>query len=267
MPKSTRLCPHRRFFSQMFGQVLEFEINPAHICPFACIHCRHGVPCTSTIDREEHMAPADFENTLPRIIAEQPPVNFISLAAKGEPALNTNIASFLRTIKRKTILPVAVASCGTLLWRKDVQQDLMPADVVVASLDAGDKATFHYVNRPHQLIPYLRFVQGLYDFGRSFQGQLWLHIRLLDGITSAPSQVGKIAALVARVNPQKIFLATALTGGSLPHSFTIEHERLVGMAKVIGPKTVIIEHEEVDQQSHIPIHSMAAIRAKVAFST
>jgi hypothetical protein len=84
----------------------------------------------------------------------------------------------------------------------------MAADLVIPSLDAGDEQLFRYVNRPHENISFDRLVDGLVDFTRRFPGQVWLEILLLEGVTSMPSHVKKIADLVARIAPARVQLNT-----------------------------------------------------------
>jgi wyosine [tRNA(Phe)-imidazoG37] synthetase (radical SAM superfamily) len=69
-------------------------------------------------------------------------------------------------IKRMKNIPVAVLTNGSLLWRDEVREALMAADLVLPSLDAGDDGMFQYVNRPHRDISFERMIAGLNDFIR-----------------------------------------------------------------------------------------------------
>ena len=134
--------------------------------------------------------------------------DYISLAGSGEPTLNADIGRLMERIKALTDVPVAVLTNGSLLWRSDVQADLMPADLVLPSLDAGDERLFQYVNRPHRDIAFDRMVEGIAAFNRRFQGEVWLEVLLLAGVTGLPFEVRKIAALAARIGASRVQLTT-----------------------------------------------------------
>jgi wyosine [tRNA(Phe)-imidazoG37] synthetase (radical SAM superfamily) len=108
-----------------------------------------------------------------------------------------------------TKIPVAVLTNGSLLWMEDVQEDLLGADFVLPSLDAGDAHLFQWVNRPAEAISFERMVDGLESFTKRFPGEVWLEVLLLDGVTAYPAQVEKIGALVRRIGPARVQLNTA----------------------------------------------------------
>jgi wyosine [tRNA(Phe)-imidazoG37] synthetase (radical SAM superfamily) len=253
---------HRVVVSPLFGRALEFEISPAHACPFSCIHCKYGQTRRCTIDREAYFPLGDFEAELPGIFANNPSIDCVVLAGQGEPLLNADIEDVIRLIKKRSSARLAVSSCGTLLWRKDVQQDLLSADIVVVSLDAGDKKMYHTVNNPHPQVPFVRFLQGIEDFANLYKGELWLQVHLLDGVTATEIEVAKIAALVRRIRPVKTFLATAANSLDQRCGLVVENERLQGLARLIGEGAVVLEREMLGST----VNAVPAGKRKYKFS-
>jgi wyosine [tRNA(Phe)-imidazoG37] synthetase (radical SAM superfamily) len=70
----------------------------------------------------------------------------IGIAGSGEPTLHSEIGRLIKEIKRRTATPVAVLTNGSLLWLPAVRADLMPADLVLPSLDAGDSRLFYGIS-------------------------------------------------------------------------------------------------------------------------
>jgi len=160
----------------------------------------------------------------------------------------------IRWIKDLTDIPMAVLTNGSLLWMKEVQDDLMAADLVIPSLDAGDDQLFRYVNRPHGDISFERLVEGLVEFTRRFPGQVWLEILLLKGVTGMPSHVKKIAALVERIAPARVQLNTVCRPPAEEFAFPLSLNDLLSLSGFF-PGLVDIISEDSQYHSDAPAFS------------
>jgi wyosine [tRNA(Phe)-imidazoG37] synthetase (radical SAM superfamily) len=139
-----------------------------------------------------------------------------------------------------TRIPVAVLTNGSLLWRDDVQEDLLEADVVMPSLDAGDERLFRWVNRPAEEIPFERMVEGLVSFTKRFHGEVWLEVLLLDGVTAAASQVAKLADLVRRIAPARVQLSTVARPPAELFARTVPEARLQALASLFPGRVDVL---------------------------
>jgi GTP-binding protein len=101
----------------------------------------------------------------------------------------------------------------------------------MASLDSADKAMYHSVNRPHELVPFSRFLEGMIEFRRSFRGSFWLQVTLLDGINAIEAEVMKIAKLVDFLNPDQTFIRTVSGNPVEDFVHPVEHSRLQKFAR------------------------------------
>ena len=70
----------------------------------------------------------------------------------------------IAAIRRITDIPVAVLTNGSLLWQGGVRSQLLQAQLILPSLDAGNSMIFEAVNRPHPEISFGRMVDGLKTF-------------------------------------------------------------------------------------------------------
>jgi wyosine [tRNA(Phe)-imidazoG37] synthetase (radical SAM superfamily) len=120
---------------------------------------------------------ADVVDELEKSLSSQP--DYITLSGSGEPTLHSRVGELIAHIKNITRIPVAVLTNGSLMWQEDVRQQLLGADLVIPSLDAGDETMFRIVNRPHAGISFEQMLAGLIAFRRQFRGQYWLEVFVL----------------------------------------------------------------------------------------
>lgn len=175
--------------------------------------------------------------------------DYISLAGSGEPTLHSGIGTLVRAIKGMTKIPVAVLTNGSLLFRSEVQEAVLEADLVIPSLDAGDAHLFQWVNRPVEEISFDRMVEGLESFTKRFRGEVWLEVLLLEGVTAYPAQVEKIAALVRRIGPARVQLTTASRPPAEQFARPVSEGRLLALASLFPGRVDVIASREEPEAS------------------
>lgn len=114
----------------------------------------------------------------------------------------------IHEIKKITSIPVAVLTNGTLLFKEDVQKDLIEADVVLPSLDAASQDMFKKVNRPHYSLRIESVMDGLRSFRRFFRGLMWLEIMLIKGFNNNLQELSGIKKAVSEIRPDEVYLNT-----------------------------------------------------------
>ena len=194
--------------SRRLGRSLGVDLVPFKTCSYDCIYCQLGRTTNKTTTLQEY-APVDrLLGELAEKLRGGPKPDFIGLAGSGEPTLHVRIGEIITGIKALTSIPVAVLTNGSLLWRPEVRAGLAEADVVMPSLDAGCQAVFERVNRPHRDISFERMAAGLVAFSRDFKGEVWLEVFVLAGISDRPDEIGRIAAIVEKMQPSRVQLNT-----------------------------------------------------------
>jgi wyosine [tRNA(Phe)-imidazoG37] synthetase (radical SAM superfamily) len=242
--------------SRRLGRSLGIDLVPFKTCSYDCGYCQLGRTTNKTLERKEYVAVDEVLAELERKLAQDTP-DYITLSGSGEPTLNSRIGDLIRTAKDLTHTPLAVLTNGSLLWMPEVQDALMPSDLVLPSLDAGDERLFRYVNRPHRGISFERMVDGLVSFTKRFQGEVWLEVLLLDGLTGVPSEVEKIAALTQRIAPARVQLNTVSRPPSDQFALPVATERLHAL-KQLFPIEVDVIAEGGPEASRAPARSDAA---------
>ncbi len=194
--------------SRRLGRSLGIDLVPFKTCSYDCIYCQLGRTTHKTVERREYIPVDAILAQLEQKLAGAPRLDYIGLAGSGEPTLHAGIGRLILEIKRRTSTPVAVLTNGSLLGSAEVRDQLMEADLVLPSLDAGDARMFEAVNRPHPSLRLDEVVEGTAAFTRSFRGEVWLEVFLLVGMTGVLSEARKIAALVEHIGPARVQLNT-----------------------------------------------------------
>jgi wyosine [tRNA(Phe)-imidazoG37] synthetase (radical SAM superfamily) len=226
--------------SRRLGKSLGIDFVPFKTCSYDCIYCQLGRTTDKTSDLKEYFPVEAIIDDVQNKLQEIPLPDYITLSGSGEPTLHSRLRDIIHGIKAITDVPVAVLTNGSLFWIDTVRNSVLDADLIIPSLDAGDKETFSYVNRPHQAISFEKMVQGLSSLREEFKGLLWLEVFLIKGITDSDSELLKIKAWIDRVVPDLIQLNTAVRTPSEDFVDLVKQDALEEIARFFGPRCEII---------------------------
>ena len=136
-------------------------------------------------------------------------LDFFTITASGEPTLHTGIGRIIRHIKEKTDKPVAILTNGSLLYLKEVREDLSQADIVIPSLDGARQESFRKVNRPAKCSADLEaIIEGIAQFSHEFSGEVWLEILLVENMNDTPDDITAFKNAIERISPTRVQLNT-----------------------------------------------------------
>jgi len=161
--------------------------------------------------------------------------DYITLSGSGEPTLFSRIDELVDRIKAITTIPVAVLTNGSLLGNRDLQRQLSKVDLVIPSLDAGDDAVFHLVNRPHESLTFERVLAGLIGFRRRFAGQYWLEVFMVAAYTTFEAELAALQRCVDLIKPDRVQLNTVTRPPTESYAIPISRERLEAIAAEFSP--------------------------------
>jgi len=229
--------------SRRLGHSLGVDLVPFKTCTYDCIYCQLGRTSVKTLERKEYVPVEAVLSELDLRLAEGVAPDYVTLSGSGEPTLHSQIEELVTGIKRRTRIPLAVLTNGSLLWDPAVRRGLAEADVVIPSLDAGDETFFRYVNRPHSELSFAQVVEGLRAFQREFKGQIWLEVFLLAGITATTSQVEKIAALAKRIRPDRVQLNTVSRPPAEEFAYSVTRHQMEMFARLFDGKSEVISEQ------------------------
>lgn len=231
--------------SRRLGLSLGVDMVPYKVCSFDCIYCQIGRTKNPTVERRNFGFAEKIYNALQQKLDAGVTADYITLGGSGEPTLNLEIGDIIRGIKKRTDIPVAVLTNGSMLWDQKVRQELRAADVVLPSLDGVDEETFTKINRPHPDISFARVVDGILSFSRAYTGKIWLEIFFVENINTSAAHVEKMKRLVQRISPDKVHLNTAVRPPAEAFVTAVDRNTLCAIADAIGNNaSVIAEFKE-----------------------
>ena len=226
--------------SRRLGRSLGVDIVPFKTCTLDCIYCQLGKTTRKTLQRKEYVPVDDILAELKTLLDAGLQADYITIGGSGEPTLHSGIGRLISGIKKLTPIPVAVLTNGTLFFLPEVRADCAAADVILPSLDAGDRAAFDKVNRPHDQITFDRLVDGLCALRKEYPGQIWLEVFCIERFNTDNPQLAKIAEAVKKIRPDKVHLNTAVRPTAETGVEKVAPEKLELLARQIGSNCSVI---------------------------
>ncbi len=195
--------------SRRLGRSLGIDTVPLKTCNWNCVYCQLGRTRPLSVRRAPH-CPWRMWSTRCAVCCRAPNVeiDWITFVGSGEPLLHSQMGRLLSEIKVLSEVPVAVLTNGSLLYLPEVRAELLGADAVLPSVDAGSASLYRRINRPHPSLHYSDFVAGLASFRSQFEGKLWVEVMLVAGLNDSGEQLADLARVLDRIGPDAIHVNT-----------------------------------------------------------
>ncbi len=191
--------------SRRLGRSLGVDPIPSKTCNYQCIYCQLGKTTNFINERKSFFPKNDIISEIQEVVSQDVQnFDYITVVGSGEPTLYRDLENLILVAKEKSHKPVCVITNGGLLYDKEVRDSLMPADIVLPSLDAGDEKSFIKINRPHPSIKYDAVIKGFIDFKNDFTGKFWVEIMLMKGINDSKEELLKIKDKIDLIKPDRI---------------------------------------------------------------
>jgi len=198
-------CVYGPVPSRRLGNSLGIDSIPSKTCNFQCIYCQLGKTTNFTNERRDFYLKEEIYKEMEEAIKQnKEKFDYITFVGSGEPTLYKSLGKLILKAKEFSSKPICVITNGALLHSPEVRKELMSADVVLPSLDAGDEKLFIKINRPHPSIEYEKMVQGYINFGKEFSGKFWIEVMLMKGINDSKEELVKIKNKIDLIKPDRI---------------------------------------------------------------
>jgi wyosine [tRNA(Phe)-imidazoG37] synthetase (radical SAM superfamily) len=191
--------------SRRLGRSMGINNIPLKTCSYSCIYCQIGNTNILSTKRKEFYEPERIYNEVSekviclRNINEK--IDYITFVADGEPTLDINIGKSIEILKPIGV-NIAVITNSSLLWDKDVRNDLMKADLVSVKIDTGIPEIWHKLNRPHGYLKLETIIDGIKEFADVFKGKLITETMLVKDINDSVVELTQTAKIIKRINPE-----------------------------------------------------------------
>jgi wyosine [tRNA(Phe)-imidazoG37] synthetase (radical SAM superfamily) len=196
--------------SRRLGRSLGINHLPSKTCSYSCAYCQIGATVVREVEPRPCAPPEivleQVRDRLSALHARGEPVDYLTFVPEGEPALDWNLGASIDAL-RPLGLPVAVITNGSLLWRPEVRERLLPADCVSIKVDTVMPDAWHRVNRPHRHLRLEEILDGIREFASQYRGRLLTETMLLRGVNDGPDQLFPLAEFLATLAPAVAYVA------------------------------------------------------------
>lgn len=212
--------------SRRLGMSLGVDLVPFKICTLDCVYCECGLSTKITLERKEYIIFDRVKEELIHFFQNSPKPDYITLTGSGEPTLNSRIGDIIDFCKSNFSTKIAVLTNGTLLSDPQLRKELLNADLVLPSFDAAKIDSFKKINMPHKDIDIDKYLQGLIDFRKEFEGEIWLEILILPDYNNSLEEILELKKAIEQIKPNKVQLNTLDRPGALTNLRAASHAEL-----------------------------------------
>jgi len=221
--------------SRRLGMSLGVDLVPHKVCSLNCIYCECGKTNNLTIERKEYVSFDEVCKELDHYFNNNPDPDYITFSGSGEPTLNSRIGDIINFIKtKKSEVPVAVLTNGTLFSDKKVRDELLKADLILPSLDAASESAFKKINRPENSIEIDKYINGLIDFSNEYSGKIWLEVLIIPGFNDDTDDLKLLKDAIGKIKPDRIQLNTLDRPGVIDNIYAVSRSGLQKIADFLG---------------------------------
>ena len=222
--------------SKRLGNSLGIDVIPHKTCSYNCIYCQLGSEENTITNLTNYYSVDEIIYELKEALLNNKNIDYITFTGSGEPTLYKDLKKLIYEIKQITDIPVCIITNGSLLYKQEMRSNLLLADLIIPSLDAGNEDAFKLIDNPNKEIDFDKMVEGLIEFKKVFKGEYWLEIFLLKDINDNEVELDDIIKIVKRIKPDRIQLITATRRVANEKAKALSDEELKKIKKYFNSK-------------------------------
>lgn len=222
--------------SKRLGNSLGIDVIPHKTCSYNCIYCQLGSEENTITDLTNYYSVDEIIYELKEALLNNKNIDYITFTGSGEPTLYKDLKKLIYEIKQITDIPVCIITNGSLLYKQEMRSNLLLADLIIPSLDAGNEETFKLIDNPNKEINFDKMVEGLIEFKKVFKGEYWLEIFLLKDINDNEDELDDIIKIVKKIKPDRIQFITATRRVANEKAKALSDEELKKIKKYFNSK-------------------------------
>jgi wyosine [tRNA(Phe)-imidazoG37] synthetase (radical SAM superfamily) len=249
--------------SRRLGRSLGVNPIPFKTCNYSCVFCQLGRTTHMTNQRQDFFPPEEILDEIKEAVkpergteGSEHEIDFVTFVGEGEPTLCKSLGWLISKTKELADIPVAVDTNGSLLYRADVRNELLQADVVMPSLSAGTAETFRKINRPFRDIAFDAVVSGMEQFRRAYSGELWVEIMLVKGLNDSEGELQALKSRLKRIEPDRVYINVPIRPPAEPWVVPPDKEAIVVAQAILSDLNVV--DITVEEQGDFSIEGFAS---------
>lgn len=196
--------------SRRLGRSLGINNIPPKICSYACVYCQLGNTLKMQNQREVFYKPEEIftvvQKRIEQLSARSEEINYLTFVPDGEPTLDLNLGKTIRLLKPLGVR-IAVITNSSLIYDKNVRNDLMDADWISIKIDAAKEKTWHKVDRPYGTMNYSEIINGMETFSKNYKGILTTETMLIKNLNDNADEMKEVAKLIKKLNPKVAYIS------------------------------------------------------------
>ena len=194
--------------SRRLGRSLGINNIPPKICSYSCVYCQLGNTPQMRIDRQNFYEPEQIFSEVSKKLGElsEEKIDYLTFVPDGEPTLDVNLGKTIELLKSLGI-KIAVLTNGSLIFKEDVREDLVKADLVSFKVDSINENAWRKTDRPHGLLKLNNILEGMLEFANKFNGEIITETMLINGINDKKEEIEQIKNFLVKLKPKKAYIA------------------------------------------------------------
>lgn len=183
---------------------------PPKICSYSCVYCQLGSALHQELERKAFYPISEIvsqvSDRVMKVHEKRENIDYLTFVPDGEPTLDVNLGREIEALK--SLGPkIAVITNSSLLWRKDVREELMNADWISLKVDSVSETVWRRINRPYQSLKLDMILEGVREFSRLFKGELTTETMLVEGGNDGEEAIRSVAEFLTEIEPDLSYVA------------------------------------------------------------
>lgn len=222
--------------SRRLGRSLGIDPIPLKTCNWNCVYCQLGRTSPLVAERREYFPSSEILAEVGKALQGHVPgeIDWLTFVGSGEPTLHAGLGYMLRELKRCTSLPLAVITNGSFLYLPEVREELLVADAVLPSVDAGSDYLYRKINRPMAELDFTRFIDGIVAFRNEYQGNLWVEVMLVRGLNDTERALHDLASVLEWIRPDEVHLNSPTRAPCEPWVKPVDDNAMAQALRILG---------------------------------
>ena len=196
--------------SRRLGRSLGINNIPPKHCSYSCLYCQVGPTGATEYRPRAFYRPErifhEVKERVAKLTQQGEPIDYLTFVPDGEPTLDAGLGATIELLRGLNI-NIAVISNGSLVWQKDVREQLKMADWVSLKVDSVDQSVWRTINRPHESLELDRILSGMLAFAKQFDGVLATETMLVEGVNTTDESAVRLTDFLTELAPDKAYLS------------------------------------------------------------
>ena len=196
--------------SRRLGQSIGINNIPPKICTYSCVYCQLGRTTNMKIKRQKFYKPEKILQSVKEKIQatkeKNESIDYLTFVSDGEPTLDVNLGEEIKLLNQLGI-KIAVITNSSLIWKKDVRDDLSNTDWVSLKIDTISQEIWHKLNRAHRYLKLEEILDGIKEFSNCYKNYLTTETMLVNNLNTRYKELEKIADFIRELKTKKSYIS------------------------------------------------------------